>query len=289
MTSLGCRSERMNCIDDKGTKVKIKRQCKLLDVPKSSYYNKSTRGRESDEFLMEKMDEIYMEDSCFGTRRMRSSLKRLGYKVERDRIRRLMREMGIYAIYPKPRLSLLNKSHKKYPYLLGDLKIDRVNQVWCIDITYIPLGPGNGHIYLTAVMDWYSRKVLSWRLSNSMDVSFCLECLDEALETYGKPEIFNTDQGSQYTSTEFVSRLKINKIAISMDGKGRALDNRMVERLWRSVKYDDVYIKRYGSIIETFAGLEKYFRKYNTRSHQGLSDYSPDEIYKGQENLEEAA
>lgn len=279
----------MSCIGNKGTEVKIKRQCKLLNVPKSSYYNKSNRRKEEDEFLMAKMDEIYMEDPCFGTRRMRSSLKRLGYRVGRDRIRRLMREMGIYAIYPKPRLTIANQEHKKYPYLLGNLKINRVNQVWCTDITYIPLGSGNGHIYLTAVMDWYSRKVLSWRLSNSMDVSFCLSCLDEALMLYGKPEIFNTDQGSQYTSAEFTSRLKDNGIAISMDGKGRALDNRMVERLWRSVKYDDVYIKRYDSMITAFEGLDKYFAKYNSRSHQGLLDHSPNEIYEGREFLEEAA
>ena len=279
----------MSCIGNKGTEVKIKRQCKLLNVPKSSYYNKSNRRKEEDEFLMAKMDEIYMEDPCFGTRRMRSSLKRLGYRVGRDRIRRLMREMGIYAIYPKPRLTIANQEHKKYPYLLGNLKINRVNQVWCTDITYIPLGSGNGHIYLTAVMDWYSRKVLSWRLSNSMDVSFCLSCLDEALMLYGKPEIFNTDQGSQYTSAEFTSRLKDNGIAISMDGKGRALDNRMVERLWRSVKYDDVYIKRYDSMITAFEGLDKYFAKYNSRSHQGLLDHSPNEIYERREFLEEAA
>ena len=173
-----------------------------------------------------------------------------------------------------------------YPYLLRNLEITRPNQVWCTDITYIPLG--GSHVYLTAVMDWYSRKVLSWRLSNTLDVSFCVEAPKEALERYGTPDIFNTDQGSQFTSEAFLSVLKDNRIQISMDGRGRALDNRMIERLWRSVKYDNIYIKAYESMNEVWHGLKSYFTKYNNRRHQGVG-IKPDEAYRFQRSKGEAA
>lgn len=231
---------------------------------------------------MQAIDRIFLEEPSFGSRRMMDELKDLGYQVGRDRTRRLMREMGIEPIYPKPRLSLPGKGHKLYPYLLRGLDICRPNQVWCTDITYIALG--NTHVYLVAVMDWFSRKVLSWKLSNTLDTSFCIEALNEAIERYGCPEIFNTDQGSQFTSEEFTSVLKTHEIGISMDGKGRALDDRMIERLWRSVKYDDIYIRAYESMSELYQGLNRFFRKYNNRKHQGIKQ-APEQRYQGGEQL----
>ena len=247
----------------------IKEQCELLKVPRSSYYYRPNQDpKPEDEILMQAIDRIFLEEPSFGSPRMMDELGNLGYQVGRDRTRRLMREMGIEPIYPKPRLSLPGKGHKLYPYLLRDLDICRPNQVWCTDITYLPLG--NTHVYLVAVMDWFSPKVLSWRLSNTLDTSFCVEALKDAIEHYGCPEIFNTDQGSQFTSDEFTSVLKMHGIRISMDGKGRALDYRMIERLWRSVKYDDIYIRAYESMSELYQGLNRFFRKYNNRKHQGI-------------------
>ena len=264
---------------ERGVQMSIQRQCKLLGVPRSSYYHPTKRklGVE-DELLMQAIDRVYLDEPTYGSRRIGNELRKLGYKVSRKRVRRLMRVMGIEAIYPKPRLSQANKAHKKYPYLLRELKIKRSNHVWCSDITYIPLG--DGHVYLTAVMDWSSRYVLSWRLSNSMDEAFCVECLKEALETEGKPEIFNTDQGSQFTGQAFTGVLKAADIRISMDGKGRALDNVMIERLWRTVKYDDIYVRGYETMSELYQGLRAFFRKYNTREHQSLG-MSPEEKYRG--------
>ena len=253
----------------------IQKQCKLLSVPRSSYYHKPQRKVfELNEMLMQAMDRIYMEEPTYGSRRIRDELRKLGYKVGRKRVRRLMQVMGIEPIYPKPRLSIPGKGHKKYPYLLRNLDITRSNQVWCTDITYIPMG--NGHVYLTAVMDWSSRYVISWRLSNSMDDSFCIECLKDALQAEGIPEIFNTDQGSQFTGKDFTGVLKAHKIKISMDGKGRALDNVMIERLWRTVKYDDIYIRGYETMGELYQGLSTFCQKYNTRKHQTLG-MSPEE------------
>lgn len=261
----------------------IKEQCELLKVPRSSYYHRSHKKPNlEDEILMQAIDRIFLEEPSFGTRRMMDGLRDIGYQVGRDRTRRLMREMGIEPIYPKPRLSLPGKGHKLYPYLLRELDICRTNQVWCADITYIPLG--NTHVYLVAIMDWFSRKVLSWRLSNSLDTSFCIEALNEALEHYGCPEIFNTDQGCQFTSEDFTGVLKKHQIRISMDGKGRALDNRMIERLWRSVKYDDIYIRAYESMSELYQGLGRYFEKYNNRRHQGINE-SPQQRYQRGEKL----
>jgi putative transposase len=265
----------------------IKKQCELLAIPRSSYYHKPKRKVSLlDEMLMQAIDRLYMEDPVLGSRRMRDALQELGYKVGRKRVQRLMRTMGIEPIYPKPRLSIPGKGHKKYPYLLRNLDIDRSNQVWCTDITYIPLG--DGHVYLTAVMDWSSRYVISWKLSNSMEEAFCVECLEEALEAEGTPEIFNSDQGSQFTGEAFTGVLKAHGINISMDGKGRALDNVMIERLWRTVKYDDIYVRGYETMNELYQGLSAFFRKYNSRRHQSLG-MSPEQKYRGGFKMEDAA
>ena len=208
-------------------------------------------------------------------------LNRHETRANRKRIQRLMRQMGLVAIYPKPNLSRRNTEHRIYPYLLRDLPITRPNQVWASDITYIRLE--GGFVYLTTVMDWYSRRVLSWRLSNTLDTSFCVEALEEALQRHGRPEIFNTDQGSQFTGDAFTNVLKEHEIHISMDGKGRALDNVFVERLWRSVKYEDVYLNDYASMKEAKEGLKKYFSFYNEqRFHQGLDGRTPDQVYYNQ-------
>ena len=260
----------------------IRQQCCLLGVSRSSYYHRPRRDlRGADEVLMQSIDRIFLEEPTFGSRRMLDALQELGYAVGRDRVRGLMRQMGIEPIYPKPRLSQAGKGHKVYPYLLRNLNIEGPNQVWCADITYIPLE--GGHVYLVAIMDWFSRKVLTWRLSNTLDAAFCVEALKEALEQYDCPEIFNTDQGCQFTSAEFTDVLKDHQVRISMDGKGRALDNRMIERLWRSVKYDDVYIHAYQSMSDLYHGLARYFQKYNRRNHQGI-DMSPDQKYQTQPN-----
>lgn len=266
----------------------ITKQCQLMGVPHSSYYHRCVKQENrSDELLMQLIDRIYLDEPTFGSRRMVDALNELGYKVHRDRVRRLMREMGIEAIYPRPRLSQPGKGHKIYPYLLRKLDIIESDQVWCTDITYIPVG--RSHVYLTAVMDWSSRYVISWQLSNSLDASFCVECLEDALEIEGDPKIFNTDQGSQFTSDAFTGKLKERGIQISMDGKGRALDNRMIERLWRSVKYDDIYVKGYESVSELHQGLKNFFYKYNRRKHQGLNKVSPLEQYRKNKPFKQAA
>ena len=265
----------------------LKKQCKLLGIPRSSFYHKPKRAvSKTDEMLMQSMNRIYMDEPTYGSRRICDELLKLGHKVGRKRVRRLMDTMGIDPIYPKPGLSTPGKGHRTYPYLLGNLEINRSNQVWCTDITYIPLG--DSHVYLTAVMDWSSRYVISWRLSNTMDESFCIECLENALEAEGVPEIFNTDQGSQFTSDAFTGVLKSHEIKISMDGKGRALDNVMIERLWRTVKYDDIYIRGYETMSKLHRGLSAFFKKYNNRNHQSLG-MSPLEKYRSGFELEQAA
>ncbi len=214
----------------------------------------------------------------YGSRRIRDWLEDHGHTVNRKRVRRLMRTMGLAALYPKRNLSLANQAHKVYPYLLRGLVIDRPNQVWATDITYIPMA--RGFVYLVAVIDWYSRRVLSWRVSNTLDTSFCVDALNEAIERHGAPEIFNTDQGSQFTSEDFTDVLKHHDIRISMDGKGRWVDNVFVERLWRSVKYEEVYIKAYDSVATARASLGAYFAFYNEeRRHQSLDRLTPDSVY----------
>jgi putative transposase len=285
-------------INPKHRKISVRCQCDLLGLNRSSYYYqpktvtrkpKNTTGQmvspvletEQNLSIMKRIDELYMSYQFYGSRNMRAVLNREGYCVNRKRIQRLMRLMGIQAIYPKPRLSIAGKGHKVYPYLLKDLSIDRPNFVWCADITYIRLA--HGFVYLVAIMDWYSRRVLSWRLSNTLDTDFCLEALEEALEN-GKPEIFNTDQGCQFTSESFTCRLKEAGIKISMDGRGRVFDNIMIERLWRSLKYQDIYIKDYQTVMELSAGLDAYFRFYNyERPHQSLENKTPAMVYFGYE------
>jgi putative transposase len=255
----------------------IGQQCSLLGLSRSTLYYQPREPPESTLILMNAIDRIYTACPFYGSRKIVEVLKIEGLITGRDRVRGLMRQMGISAIYPKRNLSLSNKEHKKYPYLLRNLKIENPDQVWSTDITYIRLQ--RGFMYLTAVIDWFSRYVLAWELSNSLSTDFCLEVLEKALSV-GKPQIFNTDQGAQYTSSEFISQLKEAGVQISMDGKGRALDNVFIERLWRSVKYEDIYIKNYESISELRSGLETYFDFYNhSRLHQSLGYKTPAEIY----------
>jgi putative transposase len=229
--------------------------------------------------LMRLIDEQYLKTPFYGTRKMCVVLNEKGYRVNRKRVQRLMQLMGIEAIYQKPRTTWANQEHEKYPYLLEDLEVTRPNQAWATDITYIPMR--HGFLYLVAIVDWFSRYVLSWKLSNSLDVSFCIEALGDALRL-GKPEIFNSDQGCQFTSTDFTRILKEESIKISMDGKGRALDNIIVERLWRSVKYEEVYLKDYEQGSDAHNGLHRYFDFFNNeRPHQSLRYKTPSVIYFG--------
>ncbi len=256
----------------------VSRQCELLDLPRSTFYHVADPVSDADLEIMALIDQCHLERPFYGSRRIRGWLADQGHLVNRKRVQRLMRTMGIAALYPKRNLSLANQAHKVYPYLLRNLVIDRPNQVWATDITYIPMA--RGFVYLVAVMDWYSRKVLSWRVSNTLDTRFCVEALEEAIETYGCPEIFNTDQGSQFTSEDFTGVLKKNHIQISMDGKGRWVDNVFVERLWRSVKYEEVYLKAYDDMRSAKRSLDKYFRFYNSeRRHQSLNNETPDMVY----------
>ena len=227
---------------------------------------------------MRLIDEQYLKTPCWGSRSMRNHLRRLGYKVNRKRVQRLMRIMGIEAIYPKPRTSRPHPQHKVYPYLLRDLTVDRPNQVWAADITYVPMN--RGYMYLVAVMDWYSRKILSWRVSNTLDSDFCVDALTEALSRYGRPEIFNTDQGAQFTSRAFTNLLKEHKVAISMDGRGRVQDNIFIERFWWTLKYQYLYLWSFNNGTELRQGLSYWIDLYNReRSHQALDDLTPDEVY----------
>jgi putative transposase len=242
------------------------------------YYTPAEESAENLD-LMRLLDEKYLKTPYFGVRRMTDWLDKQGHAVNAKRVRRLMRVMGLEAIYPKPRLSIPGLGHKIYPYLLRDLKIDRPNQVWASDITYIRLR--QGFIYLVAIMDWFSRYVVSWEVSVSMDTSFCLAALDWALQG-GRPEIFNTDQGSQFTSEDFTNRLKGNGIDVSMDGRGRVIDNIFIERLWRTVKYEEVYLKDYLNVGEAIANLKAYFWFYNhERSHQALGYRTPATVHAG--------
>lgn len=235
---------------------------------------------DEDRQLMHLIDEIHLEEPYLGSRGMRNALRMRGMKAGRIHVRTLMRKMSIEAIYRKPRLSKPHPEHKVYPYLLHGLDITKANEVWCSDITYIPMA--RGFCYLVAVMDWASRKVLSWRLSNTLDVSFCTEALEEAILKYGTPDIFNTDQGSQFTSLEFTGILAANGIRISMDGRGRWMDNIFIERLWKTVKYQEVFLKAYESISHAKKELSKFFDRYNARRpHQGLGDRTPDDVYLG--------
>lgn len=258
--------------------ISLRRQCELLNVPRGRLYYAPADETAEDQQLKQLLDEEYLRHPFYGTRRMTVYLRNLGWRVSRKRVRRLMREMGIEAIGPKPNTSRRDKAHAVYPYLLRDVAIERSDQVWSADITYVPMP--HGFAYLVAIIDWRSRKVLAWRISNTLDASFCVDCLQQALADFGKPEIFNTDQGCQFTSEAFTSVLKANGVAISMDGRGRALDNVFIERLWRSVKYEDIYLHGYETIAELVMGLTQYFAFYNEeRRHQSLDYLTPAEVY----------
>ena len=266
---------------DKSHKLPLSAQCRVLEIARSTvYYQPAPAVSAEDLDLMRQIDEIYLKWPFYGTRRIRNELIRRGYRVNRKRVQRLMRLMGLQAIYPRRRTSPPAPGHRIYPYLLRDLSINRPNQVWATDITYIPMA--QGFMYLVAILDWHSRRVLSWRLSNTLDTDFCIEALEEALSRNGPPDIFNTDQGAQFTSAAFTDVLKAHQVQISMDGKGRWMDNVFVERLWRTVKYEDIYLRAYENPAQLRAGLERYFRFYNTqRGHTALDKQTPDEVYFG--------
>jgi len=237
---------------------------------------------------MRAMDEIHLRYPFYGSRRIADELAEDGHVVNRKRVQRLMRRMGMNALYPKPNTSRAHHAHKIYPYLLRGLEIERANQVWCADITYVPMR--KGFVYVVAVMDWYSRKVLSWRMSNTLDAEFCVAALREALHKHGRPEIFNTDQGCQFTSEAFTQVLKDNRVAISMDGKGRCMDNVFIERLWRSLKYEEVYLTAYENIPEARDSIRRWMDFYNQRrKHQALEKRTPDTTYYQSLNAEAKA
>jgi putative transposase len=253
-------------------------QCKLLGVPRARVYRLPTPPSAEKLDLMRRIDRLHLEHPFMGARSIQDQLNRQGIAISRGRVKAFMRRMGIAALYQKPSTTIPNVKHKVYPYLLRHRAITRPNEVWCADITYIPMA--KGFAYLVAVMDWASRKVLSWRLSNTMTTDFCTEALEEAIARYGRPEIFNTDQGAQFTSEQFTGILKANEIEISMDGKGRWMDNVFIERLWRSVKYEHVYLHSYDSIADLRQGLKTYFGFFNQeRTHQSLARQTPDEFY----------
>lgn len=266
-------------IDTSHPRLSIARQCRLVSIARSSFYYQGRREGELNLELLRVIDEQFLETPFFGSRQMARWLRRHGYDVGRKRVRRLMRLLGLQAVFQRPRTSQPQPGNKIYPYLLRELDISRPNQVWCADVTYIPLR--RGFLYLVAVMDWASRKVLSWRLSNTLEASFCVEALEEALALFGAPEIFNTDQGSQFTSDDFTSVLKNAGVRISMDGKGRWMDNVFIERLWRSLKYECVYLAEYDSGSLARAGIDRWVRLYNQqRPHSSLlGDQTPDEVY----------
>ncbi len=265
----------------------IVRQCKLLDIHRSGVYHRPRPTSAINLALMREIDEIHINRPFLGVRRVTDELCENGREINHKRIHRLMQIMGIEAIYPKPNTSKSNPAHKIYPYLLRNLVIDRPNQVWATDITFVPMP--SGFVYLTVILDWYSRKILSWRLSNSMDSQFCVDALEEAIYRYGKPDIFNSDQGSQFTSEAFISVLKTHQIQISMDGRGAWRDNIFVERLWRSVKYEEVYLNAYESMAEAKSGIGNWIEYYNhARKHQTLGT-TPELMYAGSASLKKAA
>jgi putative transposase len=272
-------------VDKTHPELSIRRQCRILKLYRSTYYYEPIGESPANLALMRRIDELFMELPFFGSRQMRNTLRDEGQRVGRERVRRLMRKMGLMAIYQKPKTSHPHPQHKTYPYLLRHKAITKPNQVWCADITYIPMT--RGFLYLVAVMDWHSRAVLSWRLSNTMDADFCVSALEEALNRYGVPEIFNTDQGSQFTSYEFTRTLREAGIRISMDGRGRWMDNVMIERLWRSLKYECAYLREMGTGSELRQALAWWFDFYNNRRpHFAFDGKKPMEIYQNRSRPE---
>ena len=273
------RERRREMVDCEHPGLSTVRQCALLGISRSSVYYRPRAPSQKDLALMKQIDQQYLATPFYGSRRMKVWLGRQGHWVNRKRVQRLMRTLGLQVIYRRPRTSKPAPGHKVYPYLLGGMEITGPNQVWPADITYIPIA--RGFLYLVAIMDWYSRYVVAWRLSNTLDADFCVETLEEALGK-GKPEVFNTDQGSQFTSEGFTELLEEHGVSISIDGKGRYTDNIFVERLWRTVKYEEVYLKAYSNGREAKDGLEAYFHFYNTqRPHQALGYRTPAEVFSG--------
>lgn len=266
-------------IDSEHPELGIARQCELLRISRSSFYYRPKGESAENLALMRQIDEQFLETPFYGSRQMTRHLRREGYALGRKRVRRLMRKMGLAAVHAAPKTSKPHPGHTVYPYLLRDVSIERPDQVWCADITYIPMR--RGFLYLVAIMDWASRSVLAWRLSNSLDASFCVEALEEAIGRYGCPEIFNTDQGSQFTSEEFTRVLQKAGIRISMDGKGRWTDNIFIERLWRSLKYECIYLHEYETGSQARLGIGEWFDLYNgRRPHSSLGDRTPMEAYR---------
>jgi len=271
--------ERRAKVERTGAEVSVRRQCVLLNLARSGVYRPRPEPDAADLALMRRIDELYLQKPFYGSRRMTFALKEEGFGVNRKRVQRLMRLMGLEALVPRPGTSKAAPENKIYPYLLRDLTISEPNHVWAADITYIPMA--HGFLYLVAVIDWASRAVLSWRLSNTMDSGFCVEALEEALRRYGKPKIFNTDQGAQFTSAAFTGTLQAAGIAISMDGRGRFLDNIFNERLWRSIKYEEVHLKAYADGREARAGIGQWIDFYNhKRPHQAMSNQRPMNVWR---------
>ncbi|MBK1660592.1 IS3 family transposase [Paracraurococcus ruber] len=269
---------RRQMIEPDHPQLSVVRQCELVSISRSGFYRRPAGETALNLELMRLIDAQFLETPWYGSRQMARHLQREGYTVGRKRIRRLMAKMGLAPIYQRPRTTVPNPEHRVFPYLLRDMAIDRPNQVWCVDITYLPMR--RGFLYLVAVMDWATRKVLAWRVSNTMEVEFCLEVLEEALARFGRPEIFNTDQGSQFTSQRFTGLLQQAGVRISMDGRGRWMDNVFIERLWRSLKYECVYLHAFETGSELRTGLSKWIGYYNARRpHSGLDGRTPDEAY----------
>jgi putative transposase len=263
---------------DRNHPLPISKQANCVGISRGSVYYQPRPVSELDQQLMRMIDRLHLKYPFAGSRMLRDFLRLAGIKVGRKHVATLMKRMGIEALYRKPRTTKPGAGHKIYPYLLRNLKIDRANQVWAMDITYIPMA--RGFVYLVAVVDWYTRRTLAWKISVTMDTHFCLEAVEEAIMRYGTPEIMNTDQGSQFTSQAFVGLMKENEIRISMDGKGSWRDNIFIERLWRSVKYEDIYLRAYDSVSEVKAGLNRYFNFYNSlRPHSSLDGKTPDQVY----------
>lgn len=283
--------EKCAAIDPENDHISVVRQCALIGLMRSNYYSRlqsTAVASKHNLALMRLIDEEYTRHPFYGSRKITRWLMDQNHQVNRKRVQRLMRLMGIESIAPKPFTSKGNKEHKKYPYLLGNMDITEPNQAWCTDITYIRM-PG-GFVYLTAVMDWYSRFVLSWEISITMEDDFCINAVESAIRRHGKPLVFNSDQGAQYTSKDFTGMLNGHGIEISMDGRGRWMDNVFIERLWRSVKYEEIYTKEYGSVRELIDALRYYFEFYNfERRHQSLDDQTPAEVYYGEQQLAKAA
>ena len=271
-------AEKRLWIEPGHAELSVREQCELLNLHRRNLYYEPVPESAENLHLMKLIDQLHLDRPAAGSRQLVDLLHRAGHEVNRKKVRRIMHMLGIQSLAPKPRTTIRQECHKVYPYLLRGLNIDRPNQVWCSDITYVPVQ--GGYLYLVAVMDWFSRHVLSWRLSNSMDVYFCKEALEEAL-SQGQPEIFNTDQGSQFTSRQYLEMLEQHEISISMDGKGRAIDNVMIERLWRTVKYEEIYLKDYLSGADCYNNLKEFFKFYShERSHQSLQSKTPFEVYQ---------